>query len=83
MLYLNNFFLGINNPYNLRGIPTKDRTFDDNICVRARESYGSCLTNNRYTGQLLTNVKVGKNLWNIANSNGTASQKQSIKQLIK
>ncbi len=65
----NNTFLGSNNPYNLRGIPTERRTFKYNMVYEPIDFYGSYLSHYSYKGIVCPNTSVGKNIWNIRNGN--------------
>ena len=61
-----NTFLSTRNPYNNRGYPTDHRTFSYNIHLNTREFFDTYLSVNRYTSQPLTNLTIGKNLWNLS-----------------
>jgi hypothetical protein len=58
--------LSTRNPYNNRGYPTDHRTFSYNIHLNTREFFDTYLSVNRYTSQPLTNLTIGKNLWNLS-----------------
>ncbi len=62
----NNTYLDGKLPYNLRGRQTDKRTFEYNAVYNPREEYYNHLTHNRYTGEKLDNVEIGKNLWGIS-----------------
>ncbi len=67
----NNTYLGDQDPYNLRGRATKDRTFDYNIVYMPRAHFGTKLTHNHYgVDEYLSNVKIGLNIWGIDTGKG-------------
>lgn len=68
----NNSFLGEKKPYNVRGRPLKERTFEYNIVYSPRELFGTQLTH--YKGQRLDNIHVGKNIWDAGKGKGLVLQ---------
>ncbi len=67
----NNAFLGPRNPYYLRGTPRDENTFHHNIIYRGSKDYRGVLTRNHGgRDEVVENMNIGKNLWEISTSDG-------------